>query len=417
MVAAVQQVAPSVVNIHTSTVVETGGDPFGSLFGRDDFFRPFLDDFFNRFQPRQQMRQSLGSGVIIDRGKRLVLTNAHVISGASSISVRLLDGRRFEADLVGSDPDFDLALLELGGEGELPEVSLGSSDDLMPGETVIAIGNPFGFSHTVTTGVISALGRSLETRQGTYTDFIQTDAAINPGNSGGPLLNILGELIGINTAIHASGQGIGFAIPVTKAGRVVEELMSHGHVQPVWLGLWGQNLDQRLASYFGLESTAGMLVAGVHQGSAGDKAGILPGDVVVTINGNQVQDKDHYLRLLRNVTPGQTLTLVLIREGREQELALSPQTYTCDLALETALKRWGMGVEESGDALAISSVVRGSPAHKLGLERGDALAKVAGTTVQDPAGFARAFMRYRMHNQVLLVVVRGAQVYHVRLEV
>ena len=191
VVKAVSQVAPAVVNITSTLIERRPATPFDAFFG----------------MPNQPYRsESVGSGVIIDGGEGLVLTNAHVVNGATSISVRLLDGRSFSADVVGAEPDFDIAVLRLDGAKNLPAVRMAESTDLMPGETVIAIGNPFGFSHTVTTGVISALDRTIQAEDGMFTDLIQTDAAINPGNSGGPLLNILGELIGINTAIDARGE-------------------------------------------------------------------------------------------------------------------------------------------------------------------------------------------------------------------
>ena len=240
--------------------------------------------------------------MIIDAGKQLVLTNAHVIEGASTIRVRLLDGRQFDGELVGSDPDFDLAILHLKDARDLPQAIMGDSSDMMIGETVIAIGNPFGFGNTVTTGVVSALERTIETKQGTFTDFIQTDAAINPGNSGGPLMNLAGELVGINTAIYAEAEGIGFAIPIDKAKRVVDELVSFGHVQAAWLGLEGQDVDERIARYLGLEEARGMLVTQVHEAPS-QKAGITAGDVITSVNGVAVEDRNHYQRILREFHP------------------------------------------------------------------------------------------------------------------
>jgi len=282
VVLAVQQVAPAVVNITTTQVVERGGRPFGGVY--DDFFGPFFGDLPGDGQREDPAPQSLGSGVIIDGAKGLVLTNAHVIAGATSVRARLIDGREFDAELVGSDTDFDLAVLRLTSTGPLPQVHMADSDSLLIGETVIAIGNPFGYTHTVTTGVVSALKRSVRTEQGVFTDFIQTDAAINPGNSGGPLLNILGDLVGLNTAILASAEGIGFAIPINKAKRVVAELLDQGRVSPVWLGLSGQNLDQRTAGYFGLRDLKGMIIAEVYPNAPAQQAGMAPGDVLLSID-------------------------------------------------------------------------------------------------------------------------------------
>ena len=244
-VRAVSAVAPAVVNITTTLHQRRAATPFDYFFGLPE---------------REYQSESIGSGVIIDGKQALVLTNAHVVNGASAISVRLLDGRSFEADVVGAEPDFDLAVLRLKNASNVPSVRMGDSSDLMPGESVIAIGNPFGFSHTVTTGVISALDRSIASDEGIITDLIQTDAAINPGNSGGPLLNILGELIGINTAIDARAEGIGFAIPVNKARAVVDAILEQGHVTPSWLGVLGQDVDPRAARALGLPRPEGLLV-------------------------------------------------------------------------------------------------------------------------------------------------------------
>lgn len=419
VVRAVQAVAPAVVNITTARVVERNVNPFGSLFG-DEMLNPLFQQFFgNQGLTRKFMQQSLGSGVIFDGEKGLVLTNAHVIGGATSIRARLLDGREFDADLVGSAPDFDLAVLHLANATALPQVAVGTSSDLMIGETVIAIGNPFGFTHTVTTGVISALGRSIRTEQGVYTDFIQTDAAINPGNSGGPLLNLVGELVGINTAIQAGAEGIGFATPVDKATRVVAEILDAGTVSPVWLGLAGQDLDQRTAGYFDLDSLAGMLVTQVYPDTPAASAGIKPGDVLLSVDGVRIQDKDHYLEVLRNYTRGETLTLIVARGGEELQIAARPAIFDAARAVELALARWGMEVADAGDAagLAVTAVRAGSPAGRLGMRAGDRILKIGGDPIQHKDDYVRAFQRYRMHNTILLLVGRDDRAQYVRMRI
>lgn len=418
VVEAVSKTSPSVVNIQASRTVERRGGPFSEFFGSRDFFRPFFEDMLPE-RKRRMVQRSLGSGVIIDKERRLVLTNAHVITGASDISVKLLDGRTFQADLVGSDPDFDLAVLELGGQDDLPEASLGSSEDLMPGETVIAIGNPYGFSHTVTTGVISALNRTVETKHGPSMGFIQTDTAINPGNSGGPLLNILGQVIGINTAMFAQAQGIGFAIPIDKARRVVDELVSHGQVQPVWLGLSGQNVDQRTASYLGLQASRGLLVTTVFQGTPAQRSGLQSGDVLLALEGTAIEDKRHYLSLLRNVTRDEQLRLRLWRDGQALEKTLGPIAFRPSRVRDIALHRWGFGVESTSrqQGLRINQIRPAGPAQSLGLQSGDLVYKIAGQPMQTLEDFTDAFMRYRMDNSVLLLVVRQGQGYYLRLRV
>jgi len=411
VVRAVQDASPAVVNIKASKMVQRNSSPFQGLFND---FNPFFRDIFPS-QPRQYVSRSLGSGVVIDGQKRFVLTNAHVISGASNIQVRLLDGREFEAELVGSEPDFDLALLKLSGGGSLPDANTGSSDDLLIGESVIAIGNPYGFSHTVTTGVISALNRTIETKHGTYMGFVQTDAAINPGNSGGPLLNIYGRVIGINTAIYAKAQGIGFAIPIDKAKRVVEELVSYGKVHPVWLGVSGQNVDQRIAGYFGLDKVSGMLVTEVYEDTPAAEKGLRPGDVLISIGGTDIQDKEHYQRLIRNWTQKAQLEIVYLRDGKIRNLTMAPDVFDPDLALQLARERWGLAVREGGESLVVQEVAPDTPAESLGLQRGDQIYKIAGRSTKTRDDFMQSFMRYRMQSSVLLLVVRQGQGYYVHL--
>jgi len=248
IVNAVQKVSTAVVNVSSEYEIHSRPSPF-SGFGIDPFFDSFFKDFFDPGFRHNDKRTSLGSGVIIDGKRGFILTNAHVISKAEAISVVLQDERTFNAQLVGADPDSDLAVLRIISKEALPAIEMGRSDDLMIGETVIAIGNPFGFSHTVTTGVISALNRSIRTNDTIYHNFIQTDASINPGNSGGPLLNINGDLIGINTAIYAKAQGIGFAIPINKARRIITDLIQYGEVVLSWTGLLLQGMDPDLARY------------------------------------------------------------------------------------------------------------------------------------------------------------------------
>ena len=304
-VRAVNAVAPAVVNI-TSTLVERRS-------ARE--LTPF-DLFFN--MPGRDLRsESIGSGIIIDSRRSLVLTNAHVVNGASAISVRLLDGRTFDADVVGAEPDFDIAVLRLKGAKNLPSVAMGDSTDLMPGESVIAIGNPFGFSHTVTTGVISALDRTIEAEDGVFTDLIQTDAAINPGNSGGPLLNVLGELIGINTAIYDKAQGIGFAIPSNLASRVINDLREGKKVSRGWLGVTIQDVDENMAKALGLKDAKGALIGSVMDDEPADKAGLRAGDVIVRVGDTPIDSASAVTRSVASLKPDTKVDVVVIRDGKE----------------------------------------------------------------------------------------------------
>jgi len=417
VVRAVEAVAPAVVNITSARVVEREVNPLGRLF-EDRGLPPLFREFFGPQGTRRFTQTNLGSGVVFDGHEGLVLTNAHVISGATEITARLLDGREFKAELVGSDPDFDLAVLRLEGASDLPQVRVGSSLDLLIGETVIAIGNPFGFSHTVTTGVLSAVGRTVRTEQGTFTDFLQTDTAINPGNSGGPLLNIHGELIGVNTAIHKGAEGIGFAIPIDKAKRVVAEILDQGFVSQVWLGLSGQNIDQPTAGYFGLSAPRGMLVTDVYKDGPAARAGLRPGDVVQQMGGNTVEDKDHYMQLLRNYTRGERVALTVFRDGSTLGLDALADAFPLGLVGEMAWARWGLRTgDATQDGLAVGAVRRGSPGAAMGLVPGDVLLKVGGVRLGQPSDFVAAFVRYRMQNGLLFVVWRAGRVYYVRLNV
>jgi serine protease Do len=314
VVEAVERASPAVVNISTEQTVVERPMQFG-----DPFFDQFFRDFFDA-RPRRSTRTSLGSGVIV-RADGTILTNEHVILRGGRIHVTLADGREFDARLVGRDADSDLAVLRIDTGKSLPFIALGSSDDLMIGETVIAIGNPFGLSHTVTTGVVSAVKRSLRTGGRTYTDFVQTDASINPGNSGGPLLNILGELVGINTAIYGSAQGIGFAIPVDRARRVLGQLVS-GHKaaaadpnQLAWeiLGLQVRAADGALA------------VSRVRAGSAAERIGIERGDVLLGIDGEALDSLDALGRRLEDARDNDGVVLSVARGRRRYDIQVPLQ--------------------------------------------------------------------------------------------
>lgn len=403
-VRAVNAVAPAVVNITSTLAVRRSVH---------EELMPF--DFFFGMPGRDLRSESIGSGIIIDGRRSLVLTNAHVVNGAASISVRLLDGRTFEADVVGAEPDFDIAVLRLKGAKELPSVAMGDSTDLMPGESVIAIGNPFGFSHTVTTGVISALDRTIEAEDGVFTDLIQTDAAINPGNSGGPLLNILGELVGINTAIYDRAQGIGFAIPISKARRVVDDILDQGRVSTPWLALIGQNVDPRTARYLRLPTAEGLLVTEVFPDGPAARAGLRPGDVIRKIAGNPVSDRNKYLSLLRNHQPHAPMKLEVWRDGREKTFTLEPADFDDNTAEKLALRRWGLSVKDGRNGAVVAQVKKNSPAGNLGLETGDRIAGISGRAVESRRDFLDSFRRDFLKRQVLLQVLRGGRLYQVRM--
>ena len=311
---AVTMAAPAVVNINTSKVVTIAPHPFFN----DSVFRQFFGRNLDQLiKPKKQLQNSLGSGVIMSISG-LVLTNHHVISGADAIQVSLKDGRTAVAKVVGSDPETDVAVLKISMEN-LPAITLGQSDILRVGDIVLAIGNPFGVGQTVTMGIVSATGRN-KLGINTFENFIQTDAAINPGNSGGALIDSQGRLIGINTAIFSKSggsQGIGFAIPIKLAQKVLEEIVEYGRPRRGWLGIEGDPVTPALAKDLGMKDTQGIVVVGVLRNGPAHKAGIEPGDVILEINGVLINDSHTALVTISDQKPGTKFEIVLHRNGKK----------------------------------------------------------------------------------------------------
>src|SRR6184192_3522259 len=360
VVQAVEKASPAVVNVSTEQVVERRASPFP--FPQDSFFEEFFRDFVDP-RPRRFKTTSLGSGVIV-AADGTIMTNVHVIQRASRIHVTLLDQREFDAKLVGADADADIAVLRIKAGGDLPHIPFGTSADLMIGETVIAIGNPFGLSHTVTTGVVSAVGRSLHEEDRTYTDFIQTDASINPGNSGGPLLNIKGELIGIDTAIYSRSGGsigIGFAIPVDRARRVMRDLVSYGEVRRAWVGLVVQDLTPQLAQHFG--TRRGVVVAEIDPGSPAAGAGLARGDVITRVDGREIHSRDEFEQRVQDHAEGTKVVVTRRRDGSDDDVELVTAAFPAAQADDLAwhLLGLGLGVGEGDDGLVVKRVRDGSP--------------------------------------------------------
>ena len=311
---AVEQTATSVVNIYTAKIVTERPNPLQN----DPFFKRFFDD--GSVVPRKRLETSLGSGVIVS-SQGYILTNNHVIQGADEIRIILANGETPSANVVGTDPDTDLAVLKINYT-KLPAITIGQSDALRVGDVVLAIGNPFGVGQTVTMGIVSATGRN-QLGINTFENFIQTDAAINPGNSGGALINANGKLVGINTAIFSrsgGSQGIGFAIPASLARDVMQEIIEHGRVRRGWLGIEAQDLTPQLAESLGFDSTNGVLVAGVLKDGPADLAQIKPGDIVVTIDFKPVTDSRDSLNQIAGVKPGSDIVLGIIRQGKKLEM-------------------------------------------------------------------------------------------------
>jgi len=412
----VEQVSPAVVNIATRGEVEVARSP---LLG-DPFFRRFFD---LPQQRRQRQVQSLGSGVIVDAGAGYILTNHHVIDDADEIRVGLNDNRELDAQLVGSDPDTDLAVLQVPARS-LRELPMGDSDRLRVGDYVMAIGNPFGLDHTVTTGVVSGLERVLPGSDGArLQSFIQTDASINPGNSGGALVNLKGELVGINTAIlsRSGGNiGIGFAIPINMARRVLEQIVEYGEVRRGVLGVRVQDLTAEIAEAFGLDRREGALVAQVAPNSAADEAGLESGDVIVAVNGEPVRSANDLANAIGLLPIGTEVEIRYLRDGRERAATAvigDPESGQISARnLHPALS--GASFSELDERSPLFGEVRGvlvtevEPGSRAAryLRRGDVITSVNRRPVASLAEFRGAI---RAQDRLLLNVQRGESAFFV----
>ena len=315
-----EMVSPAVVNIRTVKTIKGGGRVFRHFqgpFEKDDPMKEFFEKFFGPEQQRNFKQRSLGSGFIIDQEGHIV-TNNHVIEGADQIKVILQNENEYDAEVVGRDPNTDIALIKIKPAQDLPMAKLGDSDPVKVGQWVVAIGSPFGLSHTVTAGIVSAKGRIIGS--GPYDDYIQTDASINPGNSGGPLINMNGEVIGINTAIVAAGHGIGFAIPVNLARGIIQQLQTSGEVTRGWLGVAIQDLSSELADYYGLKNGKGVLVTEVFPGDPADNAGIKPRDIILEVNGKAVETTRDLTTLIAGLSVGETANIAIFRDRKKMKL-------------------------------------------------------------------------------------------------
>ncbi|MDD2733430.1 MAG: DegQ family serine endoprotease [Desulfuromonadaceae bacterium] len=402
-----KKVTPSVVNISTISrkkVIQ----PFLEA-------NPFFEDFFGGPQTRQN--KSLGSGFLISKDGYIV-TNDHVVRDAESVQVKLSNDKVYDAKVVGGDPKTDIAVIKINADG-LPTAVLGDSDKLEVGQWAIAIGNPFGLDRTMTVGVISATGRSNMGIE-TYENFIQTDASINPGNSGGPLLNVYGEVIGINTAIVAAGQGIGFAIPVNMAKPVFSQLIEKGSVSRGYMGVTIQPVTEELAKSFGLKEAKGALVNDVIKGSPADKAGIRQGDVIAGLNGSEVKDPSHLQRLVAEAGIGKVARMSIIRDGKALELGITLASADSAPKQRKKVERGesqqegeadllGLIVEnsEQGDGVVVIDALRGGAAAESGIKRGDVIVSINRTRTANTAAYARAVQQAGRVGSLTILVRRG----------
>ena len=425
IVVAVEKVSPAVVNISTEKVVQSRSS-FG--FSGDPFFDQFFRDFLDPFPRRQYKQNSLGSGVIFDK-RGYVLTNHHVIQRASKITITLTDNREFEAELIGDDARFDLAVLKISSAEDLPVAELGHSNDLMIGEPVIAIGNPFGLSHTITTGVISAINRSIRVDEDRiFRGFIQTDAPINPGNSGGPLINILGQVIGINTAIYCNAQGIGFAIPIDKVNRIIGDLIEYGQVRSAWIGVSVQDITPAIAQYFNYQSAEGVLISQVLPGSSAEKAGLRQGDIIVEINGQPVSDQAGYNTIVAEYTARDKLELSLVRDGKSLTITVQAEAFSAEQAVDMAYKDFGLFVEKMSQdliaqyrlrtqqGLVITKVRQNSPAAQVGIEPGDIIRQIEGAQIDTLTDFQDVMMKLAQKPSVVFLIQRRNRGYYITLD-
>jgi serine protease Do len=421
-----REVAPGVVNVHTSkTVVQTGpefgfpfGGPFGGLFG-GPFGAPQQPGASP--QERRFTIPSLGTGFVISRDG-LIVTNNHVVEDVEKIEVVFSDGTRSDAEVVGKDPKTDIALIRAKAKRDYVPLSLGDSDALLPGDWVIAVGNPYGLDHTVTAGIVSATGRDIG--QGPYDDFIQTDAAINPGNSGGPLVNLAGEVIGINTAINPQANTIGFAVPINMAKEILPQLEKNGRVVRGWLGVGVQFITPDLADALGLSSQEGALVSQVTPGSPSAAAGLERGDVIVRFGDTEIHRMRELPRAVAATPPGTKVDVVVIRKGKretkrvtiaelaeEQASAKQPAqqgddrgstAFGFDISDVPPNLREQLGLEKSEGAL-ITRVYPGGPAENSGLRAGDVIVEVDRAPA---AGGLDAEKKLREAGDTVLLVVR-----------
>lgn len=420
-----ERVKPAVVNISTSKTYKGRGG-FGAPFGGS----PFGDDFFDRFfgdMPRREFKQrSLGSGFIISNDG-YIFTNSHVVEQADKILVKTSDGKEYEAKVIGTDVNTDIALIKIKPDNSLPVAEIGDSDKVRVGEWVIAIGNPFGLNATVTAGIVSAKGRVIGA--GPYDNFIQTDASINPGNSGGPLFSMDAKVIGINTAIVAQGQGIGFAIPINMAKSILADLKTKGKVTRGWLGISVQDISDDIAKNLNHKNKNGALVSDVFKGDPADQAGIKVGDIITEINGKAVKDTHDLLLTIATLHVGQKINLKGIRDGKEIsfQVTVAERKESVTAAAEKSGKgRFGISAQDitpeiarqlgiAREGVIVTDVESGSPADEVGIQPQDVIVQVNRVKVSSLKDFNREMAKATEKKSVTLLIKRGRSSFFVAM--
>jgi serine protease Do len=443
----IEKASPAVVNIRSTRIIKASEQQQDNPFTSDPFFRQFFGGGRGQSRPHTERESGLGSGVIVSRDGYIV-TNNHVVEKANLVKVTLLDKREFTAKVVGTDPQTDVAVVKIDS-ANLPVLPMANSDGSRVGDLCFAIGNPFGYDHTVTMGIVSAKGRTLE-GEAHIQNFIQTDAAINPGNSGGALINARGEMIGMNTAILTGGSsfggeagniGIGFAVPSNMAKSVMDQIMKTGKVSRGYMGVTLQSLTPELAQQFGLKDTHGAVVADVTPGAPGDKAGLKSGDVITAIDGNKIADSNELTMQVVQHAPGSRVTLDVIRNGQPMKVAVtlgqrpssvdinawnrpngradngsaenedsSANTSALGISVEALTPEIAqqIGVPGSTRGVVVDDIDQGSPAAESGIGRGDIIVAVDRQPVNSVAEFKR-LMNQNQGKSVLLTVKRGGQ--------
>lgn len=422
-------VKPAVVNISSTRTIKTPGIP--TPFFNDPFFRRFFGDEFGYLErPREHKQASLGSGVIIDKDG-YILTNSHVIKDADEIKVKLSDRREFKVKVIGTDPKTDIAVIKINSN-HLPVIKWGDSDKLKVGETVVAIGNPYGLNQTVTSGIVSATGRS-NVGISDYEDFIQTDAAINPGNSGGALVNVRGELIGINTAIFSTSggyQGIGFAIPSNMAKAVMESLIKKGKVIRGWLGVTIQPVTPELAKQFNLKEEKGVLIGDVIEDSPAEKARLQRGDVIVEYDGKEVDEPTSLRNMVANTPPNKEVAIKILREGKPKTVKATIAELPAEMQrlpgkfdnllkgihvqnLTPELKR-GLGITKRITGVIITDIDDGSPAEGV-LMQNDIIMEINRKRISNTKDYEAVVSRIKPDHDILLLIFRDRSTLYITL--
>ncbi|MBU1077643.1 MAG: DegQ family serine endoprotease [Spirochaetes bacterium] len=429
---------PSVVNISTETVVKQSfqmqNDPFFEFFGKDWF-----DHFFNGPQEKESIRQALGTGVIIDEDG-FILTNFHVVQNATKIKVKLSNGKEYKARVIGTDPRSDLALLKIDVKEKLTPAPIGDSDEIEIGDWGIAIGNPFALGHTFTVGIISAKGRSgIIHDSSKYENYIQTDAAINPGNSGGPLVNIKGEVVGINTAIatpSGGNVGIGFAIPINMAKSIFKQLKETGRVSRGYLGVNIQDLTPKLAKYFDRDPNTGVLISDVMKKSPAGNAGLKSGDIILEFDGKKVKDTNELRNVVAQTKPGNKVEVLILRDKKEKTVKVKigelpdENSENSAAAAENKNELW-MGIKVSDitssyiekykldddeNGVIITFITPGSETYNAGLRTGDVIKKINNTTIKNQNDFKIFVDKYRDDDTFLFIIKKEGRLFYLSIE-